>query len=135
MEVIFITNIENECYWCGAPATSKEHVPPKCLFPELKDIEGIYSDNCRKDLITVPSCDKHNLNKSKDDEILMACLAPLLGNNGIAYIHTCTKLKRAFSRNTGLRTSAFRVLKEDELQIDKYTFPMLVVEFDNSKML
>ncbi len=128
-------NIESECYWCGAPATSREHVPPKCLFPELKDIASIYNDNFRKDLITVPSCYEHNLNKSKEDEILMACLAPALGNNGVAYIHTQTKLQRAFSRNTSLRNSAFRVLKEDNLKIDKYTFPVLIVEVDNLKML
>lgn len=26
------------CYMCDAPATSEEHVPPKCLFPERKDL-------------------------------------------------------------------------------------------------
>jgi len=40
------------CYMCGAPAVSKEHVPPKCIFPEQKDIAG---QNFRDGLITVPS--------------------------------------------------------------------------------
>ncbi len=52
------------CYWCGEPATSKEHVPPKCLFPEDKDIKPILNETFREHLITVPSCDKHNLSKS-----------------------------------------------------------------------
>ena len=64
--------IKNQrCYICGAPATSKEHVPPQCLFPEKKDIG---TEKFRKDLITVPSCELHNTNKSKDDEFLMDAL-------------------------------------------------------------
>lgn len=32
----------NTCYYCGKPATSTEHVPPKALFPEQKDSpEGV----------------------------------------------------------------------------------------------
>lgn len=59
------------CYWCGWVATSSEHVPPKCLFPESKDVKGIYDRSFRNNLITVPSCDKHNMKKSHDDEYLM----------------------------------------------------------------
>ena len=54
----------DKCYYCGEPAMSEEHVPPKCLFPEQKDTGKDY----RKNLITVPSCDKHNAGKSCDDE-------------------------------------------------------------------
>jgi len=87
-----------ECYYCGCPAVTKEHVPPKCLFPERKDV----GEGFRYNLITVPSCQKHNAGKSHDDEFLMACLAPVVGNNKIAYIHTQTKLSRACSRNNKL---------------------------------
>jgi len=86
----------DECYFCGQPATSREHVPPLCIFPEAKDSFG---KDYRKNLITVPSCDEHNLKKSKDDEFLMACVTPTVGNNGAAYIQTKTKLRRAFERN------------------------------------
>ena len=48
----------NECYFCGELATSKEHVPPKSLFPE----------GMRNHLIKVPSCEKNNNSKSGDDE-------------------------------------------------------------------
>jgi hypothetical protein len=86
----------HQCYFCGQAATSREHVPPLCIFPEAKDSFG---KDHRKNLITVPSCDEHNLKKSKDDEFLMACVTATVGNNGAAYIQTNTKLRRAFERN------------------------------------
>lgn len=56
------------CYFCGSPATSKEHVPPKSFFPK-----GGARDY-RRNLIKVPSCDAHNSLKSKDDEYVRALL-------------------------------------------------------------
>jgi RNase P protein component len=89
---------------CTNIATTQEHVPPKCLFPEKKDIgENKY----RFDLITVPSCEEHNNNKkSDDDEFLMVSIAGILGNNSIGYIHSQTKVKRALRRN------AYKLLKK-----------------------
>ena len=56
---------EKTCYMCEELATSVEHIPPQCLFPEQKDLpDGI---DLRKQLLTVPSCDKHNSKKSQDD--------------------------------------------------------------------
>jgi hypothetical protein len=49
---------------CNSEATSREHAPPSCFFPEEKSIK----QNLRRNLITVPSCDLHNSKKSKDDE-------------------------------------------------------------------
>jgi len=46
------------CYWCGDPATSREHVPSRNLFPQGKN----------KNLITVPSCSRHNEALTKFDE-------------------------------------------------------------------
>lgn len=80
---------------CHEYATSREHVPPLCLFPEEKDIKN---SSLRNDLITVPSCDLHNSKKSKDDEFLMTCLAGIVGNNVIGYIHAHTKVRRAIER-------------------------------------
>ncbi len=55
-------HLPNICYECGIPLDkeilTREHVPPKCLFPK--------SD--RNSLITVPSCIEHNGGKSGDDE-------------------------------------------------------------------
>jgi hypothetical protein len=57
---------------CDEPATTKEHVPPKCFFPEQKDTpKGL---DYRRNLITVPSCDEHNCKKSGDDEYLRTIL-------------------------------------------------------------
>jgi hypothetical protein len=55
---------------CDAPATSQEHAPPACLFPEQSSI----GRDLRKNLITVPSCDLHNSKKSEDDEFLRATI-------------------------------------------------------------
>jgi len=55
------------CYYCGAHATSGEHVPPKQMFKTF---------DC--DCLTVPSCDEHNSMKSgRDQAIVSALLIPL----------------------------------------------------------
>lgn len=87
-----------KCYYCGADASSKEHVPPRCLFPKRGDVGGI---DYRKNLLTVPSCDIHNSETSRNDEFLLACLAPIFGNNPVGLIHTKTKLRRAFEHTDG----------------------------------
>ena len=61
---------------CDAPATGGEHVPPKCIFPE--------ESRFRRDLIKVPSCDRHNSHKSKCDEYLKFVLTAAGGMNELA---------------------------------------------------
>lgn len=80
---------------CDNDATSREHVPPLCLFPESKDTKGL---NLRKELITVPSCDLHNSKKSDDDEFLMLSLSGLITNNPVGSFHQLTKANRALRR-------------------------------------
>jgi len=80
---------------CSKAATSKEHVPPACLFPEQKDTKGL---DFRKNLITVPSCDLHNSKKSNDDEFLMLSLSGLIKNNPVGTFHQITKGNRAVRR-------------------------------------
>lgn len=86
-----------KCYRCGEPATCREHVPPRCLFPDSVDIP---ERDLRINLITVPSCDAHNLSKSKDDEFLMVSVAGIIGNNSIGYRHKLTKVDRALKRTS-----------------------------------
>jgi hypothetical protein len=57
---------------CEMAATSREHVPPLCIFPEMKDMQD--GTDYRQNLITVPACDAHNLKKSADDEYLQLIL-------------------------------------------------------------
>jgi len=58
------------CYMCESVETSREHVPPVCFFPVAKE----FGSDLRRNLITVPSCDRHNSQKSKDDEFLRAVI-------------------------------------------------------------
>tara|TARA_B100000470_G_scaffold185702_1_gene150994 strand:+ start:2132 stop:2875 length:744 start_codon:yes stop_codon:yes gene_type:complete len=101
---------------CDLLAVSNEHVPPKCLFPDSKDIKGI---NLRQNLITVPSCDIHNSAKSKDDEFLMVSLAGIFGNNSIGYQHKFTKVNRAIKRSSNrLLDAAFKERRHYILERD-----------------
>jgi hypothetical protein len=63
-------SIVSTCYMCDSLETSREHAPPRCFFPESKAI----GRNLRVNLITVPSCDIHNSEKSKDDEFLRSVI-------------------------------------------------------------
>ena len=47
-----------ECYLCGHPATTNDHIPPKCIYPEPKP----------SNLITVPACVSCNSATKLDDE-------------------------------------------------------------------
>ena len=93
--------MDRKCYMCEKGATGDEHVPPKCLFPEKKDLPEL---DLRKNLMSVPSCDEHNSLKSKDDEYLLFVLISHFDNNQIAKIHFTTKIIRALKRNPRLMT-------------------------------
>lgn len=121
----------NICYWCGKPATSKEHVPPKCLFPELRDSKLYSNKNFRNNLITVPSCEEHNSKKFNDDEYLMTCLAGGVGNNNIAYYHNSTKVNRTRIRNKKI----VDVLKDLNIKTKTRDFPVQIIEVDNSRLM
>lgn len=109
--------MKDKCYMCGEDAINREHVPPLCLFPEEKDL-GI---KLRYDLITVPSCEKHNSKKSKDDEFLLTCIAGNILNNKIGILHNLTKVKRALARKkTDFMKSILRNAKFTEIQHDNH---------------
>jgi hypothetical protein len=94
------------CYMCESPATSREHVPPLCIFPEMKDMQdGI---DYRKNLITVPACDAHNLEKSADDEYLHLLVIHGYFNNRLAEKQFMTKWLRAISRKPALLAQLHR---------------------------
>ena len=81
---------------CDKPKTSGEHVPPKCLFPENKDLES--GENFRKNLIKVPSCDEHNSAKSQDDEFMLITFASsMAAEKGSGSLQN-SKLKRILDR-------------------------------------
>ena len=88
------------CYMCEREANGVEHVPPRCLFPEQKDLPA--GVDLRKQLITVPACDEHNTAKSQDDEYLLQVLAINLPANEIAKNQFLTKIMRSINRNPRL---------------------------------
>lgn len=85
---------------CEKLACGREHVPPKCLFPQKTDIPN--GKDYQRNLITVPSCNEHNLAKSKDDEYIAYVIAAHFRSNDIAQEFVPDKLERAFKRRQSL---------------------------------
>jgi hypothetical protein len=118
------------CYMCEKPAVSKEHCPPKCVFPEQKDTNG---KDYRKGLITVPSCDEHNCAKSKDDEYLMMVLTAYFDNNQAAQAQIKSKIARAWVKNPGLSTSVVKNLQVVATTAgEKHAFEVDTARFNRS---
>lgn len=84
---------------CECVATSQEHAPPRCVFPEQKDTGGV---DYRKNLIKVPSCDRHNTAKSTEDEYLMYILPTSIASNDVGINQFLTKVQRAITRNPSI---------------------------------
>lgn len=85
---------------CESTATSREHAPPRCIFPEQKDTPN--RTDFRKNLIKVPSCDAHNTEKSKEDSYLMHILPTSIGTNDVGINQFLTKVQRAIARRPKL---------------------------------
>lgn len=122
---------KNKCYWCENQAVSLEHVPPRCLFPEDKDVKPIFNRSYRENLITVPSCDEHNLQKSNLDEYLMVTLSGKVGNNSLAYVQTHTKVERSRKRNNKL----LDIQRHEVVKVNDKEFPVLWVNVNNEKLV
>lgn len=94
------------CYMCEGIATSVEHVPAQCFFPERKDLPpGI---DLRRNLFTVPSCDGHNSHKSQDDQYLWQIITATRGINECGERMVSTKVSRSISRRPALIQSLAR---------------------------
>lgn len=88
------------CYMCDKPSTSREHAPPRCLFPARE--YSLFGKDQRVHLITVPSCDEHNGNKSADDRYLMQILPMSIGLNDVADHYFQSKVKESIASNSRL---------------------------------
>lgn len=97
---------QEKCYYCGAEATSKEHVPPLCFFPEGQ----------RKNLITVPACDQHNKDLSIDQEYARNMVALYYFNNIDGTQLAIEKAFKAIERNPWLLNEIRRQLYESVMQ-------------------
>ncbi len=85
---------------CDREATTVEHAPPRCIFPEIRDTRD--GRDYRKNLITVPSCNEHNTVKSHDDEYLLFILAASITSSDIGLTQFLTKVKRSAERKPAL---------------------------------
>ena len=94
---------ETSCYMCSETATTTEHAPPKCFFPEAKDV-GV---DLRVNLITVPSCDAHNTSRSQDDEYAMMFVVTNYETNRVAREQFGSKCIRALKRSPGFASAVF----------------------------
>ena len=106
-----MTNRANKvCYFCGQPATSREHVPPKVFFPDEEDsLTGV---SRRENLITVPSCTKHNTDKSQLDEYIYSVIISNINTNPQGLHAGLNKNIRMLSRNKRLLTEVFNSPRE-----------------------
>ena len=93
--------ITETCYACTRKPTGVEHVPPKAFFPERKDLPAGF--DLRHQLITVPSCNRHNVAKAGDDEYLLFVIATSFETNPVAQHHYSTKLRRAILRRPAIK--------------------------------
>jgi len=85
------------CYMCDALATTTEHAPPACFFPE----------GFRKNLFTVPSCAKHNHDNSTDVEYARNVICGQRGTENKAGTRIFETAKRCFDKRPKLFFQTF----------------------------
>jgi hypothetical protein len=131
--LITMMKTEALCYRCEEKAVSREHVPPLCMFPSLKYSGG---ENLRQNLITVPSCNKHNADKTNDDEFLMIALAGIPGTNKYGYEYSKSKIRRALDGRTHLINSVLLNCQKINVKIrEGLEFPFLVGSPDYDRFI
>ena len=110
------------CYLCGNKATSKEHVPAKCFFPD--------DSSFRKQLITVPSCEIHNEDTSADDEYVRNVISGFILNNPVSSIQFFSKVLKSFTLNKNTVGTLKKIETKDGfvkcIQIDRGRFDRII---------
>lgn len=104
----------SRCAYCGAAATGKDHVPPKCIFPDD-----------RLNLITVPACDEHNNQRSGLDqrflEFVGFATASVHGLKTPLVERAVTSLERNPARLADIRRHIRPVLGGSQLEVRLHT--------------
>ena len=89
------------CYACERPASTIEHCPPKAFFPTGQ----------RQNLMTVPSCEEHNNDYSKDVEYTRNAITTLWGVNTTGLDLFERKTKKSLDRSPGLLFQTFGTMQ------------------------
>ena len=101
--------MDEKCYCCNENSVSREHIPPKCIFPNPRP----------SNMITLPSCDKHNFEKSKDDEYFRWFLSTVCGPTSAAALNIFkTKVIKGLRRKLALHNT---IMKNSIKSIDIYS--------------
>lgn len=85
-----------KCVYCrNNKATTRDHVPPKCLFPKPRP----------NDLITVPACESCNKAASQDEEYFLSVI--MLTDAGVTETGRShwKKLRRMYNRRRGVKST------------------------------
>lgn len=114
-----------KCYLCDEESTSVEHSPAKSFFPTDKRIN----------LVTVPSCTKHNQDTSLDDEYVRNLITMSLGNNDTGIKHFSNKGLRSLTKSPKLLSAVTKnkkriyVAEADTTKLN----PSLAFEIDRAR--
>ncbi len=109
-----------KCYMCDEESTSVEHAPPKGFFPK----------GMRNQLITVPSCTKHNEETSKDDEYVRNIITTSIENNQTSINHFMDKSLRSFKRSRAMTSKIIQTLKD----VSSYKQGAKAIQFDRKRL-
>ena len=94
------------CVYCGSVATTKDHVPPQGLFPNIKGLQ----------LKTVPCCEKCNQEFSKDEPFFRDHMVAFAMDKSItANTLFETKIRRSISYDKKLAEYMFNKMQEVDL--------------------
>jgi hypothetical protein len=96
----------DSCYFCGAAATSRDHLPPKTIFDDPKPTN----------LVTVQSCDLHNSQQSKDDEYFGVIVKTASAKNPVAEKLIFGGVVKRFLRRPKLLLSLLEKSRQVELR-------------------
>ncbi|MBI5804556.1 hypothetical protein HZA73_00770 [candidate division TA06 bacterium] len=94
----------NICIYCGKPATTSDHLPPKCFFPKP------YPPN----LVTVPCCFECNKSFSTDEDytrLVFATSRSIISNNEIGVKLWEQKAHKTLSKNHKLASEIYQQFK------------------------
>lgn len=114
---------QTQCFACDNSASSREHIPAECLFPETAGL--------RKNLITVPACANHNSARSEDDEFLRFVLTSLDGANLSGQYQFVKKILPA-ARRSSTKYSRY-VEKATPVAMGHPTNRKVAIQFDRER--